>query len=60
MSVQLREVILFEILACIDIGSNLEDEAGALEVGAEEVKMRGDTRSVPTARQAPPPGPGPQ
>ena len=45
-----------------DIGNNLdlEDEAGALEVGAEEVKMRVDTRSVPAIRHAPPPGPGPQ
>lgn len=50
---------MFEILATIWI----EDEAGALEVGAEEVRMR--VRSpgrdaAASSRHAPPPGPGSQ
>ena len=50
---------MFEILATIWI----EDEAGALEVGAEEVRMRVATQSRDAAccsRHAPPPGPGSQ
>ena len=59
MSVQLRAVILFEILATIW----MEDEAGALEVGAEEVRMRVATLltdAAPASRHAPPPGSGSQ
>ena len=48
-----------------DIGHNLdlEDEAGSIEVGAEEVRMRVATQSRDAAccsRHAPPPGPGSQ
>ena len=50
---------MFEILATIW----MEDEAGALEVGAEEVRMRVTTLltdAAPASRHAPPPGSGSQ